>query len=258
MCENEEFGGVEFKDVISFQTKIMLGAQFGRVKNAGNKDDIVIACLRVGWNDAFRHTSENKKVKDENGKEKSKSVLEIKSIEWQKKHNEDHADFICDEILNNDVLLETFYAFTKATSTEAKIAAIESQFPDLKALFKPYKKTEGDKQLCFGHFQKMFNIAIKVYLCIYMCKYYLGIKSTLFDDDIINNLKNADCPVDSIILNKLSKETTKKEYTNYKWSKFGTEKHKIDQYREVQQEISGLNKQKGKSNLYYDFVSWNK
>ena len=66
--DTKSYGGVTAKEVIGFQTKIMMGAQFGRIvwarehkaKNIENsQNEILIACLRIGWNDAFRHTSEN-------------------------------------------------------------------------------------------------------------------------------------------------------------------------------------------------------
>ena len=251
-------GGVEFKDVISFQTRVMFGAQFGRVTHAKKQKDIIIACLRVGWNDAFRHTSENVIAKATKQSKKTKSVLELKNEEWKKTHKNDYDDFICCEILNSEVLLGVFEGFAKAPSTDEKIKAIQSKEEGLKELFKPYKQTEGEKRLCFGHFQKMFNIALKMYLCLYMCREYLEIDDSLFEGEIIDNLKNADCPVDSIILNSLSKDSGKKEYEKMKWSKFGTENHLIDQYAQVQHEISEMNCVREKSNLYYDFFSWNK
>ena len=66
--DTKTYGGVTAKDIIVFQSKIMMGAQFGRIvwarehKSAslGNRqNEILVACLRIGWNDAFRHTSEN-------------------------------------------------------------------------------------------------------------------------------------------------------------------------------------------------------
>ena len=83
-------GGITVKEAVTFQTQIMLGSQFGRVANKNaTAEDIMIACLRMGWNDAFRHTSEN--VKD--GKI---SVLEECEIDWRKMKKEAHNDFICD------------------------------------------------------------------------------------------------------------------------------------------------------------------
>lgn len=64
--DTKTYGGVTAKDVIVFQTKIMMGAQFGRIVWArehkeinleNSQNEILAACLRIGWNDAFRHTS---------------------------------------------------------------------------------------------------------------------------------------------------------------------------------------------------------
>ena len=111
------FGGISINEVITFQTQIMMGNQFGRVKNAQNKDDIMIACLRMGWSDAFRHISEN--VIAEGEKE---SNLDIKEKEWRKvrennkkTHTAVYDDFICGEILSKKVLLETFKNYSKVT-----------------------------------------------------------------------------------------------------------------------------------------------
>lgn len=248
----QSIGGIELKDVISFQTKLMMGSQFGRVIEAQDKKDIIIACLRMGWNDAFRHTSKNIAEKNE----KNKSILEIKLAEWQKTHKEDYDDFICDNILNREILLNVFYDFAKAKETDVKVKVIVDKFFSLQKLFEPYKELDGDKQLCFGHFQKMFNMALKLYLCLYMCKVYLDIDDSLFDEEIIENLKNADCPIDSIILGELEKDTSTK-YSDIKWSKFGIKGYPTD-YIEVQEKISKLNDVKGNSKLYYDFIAWKK
>ena len=61
--DTKTYGGVTAKDVIVFQTKIMMGAQFGRIVWArehvsaplcDRQNTILIACLRIGWNDAFK------------------------------------------------------------------------------------------------------------------------------------------------------------------------------------------------------------
>ena len=68
----ENFGGITLDEVIVFQTQIMMGAQFGRIKKEkALQEDIIIACLRMGWNDAFRHTSENTKKEEHNKKKKT-------------------------------------------------------------------------------------------------------------------------------------------------------------------------------------------
>ena len=106
-----EFGGITLDNVIIFQTQAMLGNQFNRVMNkSATKDDIMIACLRMGWNDAFRHVSKNKKVPDE---KKEIGVLELKEMEWRKTHSDDYDDFICGNVLNQKELLDTFVEFKK-------------------------------------------------------------------------------------------------------------------------------------------------
>ena len=79
----------------------------------------------------------------------------------------------------------------------------------------------------------------------------------LIEEQIINNIQNADCPIDSIILDKLSEETKNKEYIlDHKWSKYGTKSYPVEKYNKVQKTISELESVQGKSNLYYDFIAW--
>ncbi len=250
-------GGITMENVIVFQTKVIMGAQFNRVIHAKRQEDIMIACLRMGWNDAFRHTSQNVRIEqDGESKKNAPSVLELKEKEWrcEKKHTDEYDDFICANILSKIIVIFKDYAC--AGSTVDKIGIIGDKFEDLKGPFEGYKKTEGDLMLCFGHFQKMFNIAIKLYVCLYLCRKQLGIKDKMFNEDILNNIKNADCPIDSIILDGLAKDSGCKEYRNHKWSKYGTDKNSTDDYKNVQETISQLEDVKGKSNLFYDFIAW--
>lgn len=254
MCK-QNLGGITKREVIVFFTQIMMGAQYGRIKQAKNKEDIIIACLRIGWNDAFRHTSEN--VKKE-----GYSVLEEEEKKWRKDkngkvkaHEEDYDDFICGNIINE--IVNEFIDYACKPCTDEKIQVISQYLVSEKNKFSRYKETEGKYKLCFGHFQKMFNIALKLYLCLYLCRDDLEISENLFREEIINNIQNADCPIDSIILNKLSQETENKGYiTDHKWSKYGTEDYPIDQYKQVQKTISELKRVQGNSNLYYDFIAW--
>ena len=88
--------GVEISDVIVFQTRLMMGVQFERliaakVKQGDEKKrEVLIACLRLGWNDAFRHTSKN--VMDG-----TKSVLEKESAKYNKEHKQEYDDYICEK-----------------------------------------------------------------------------------------------------------------------------------------------------------------
>ena len=247
----EVIGGIELKHVVAFQTQIMMGRQFGRIKQAQTTADIIVACLRLGWNDSFRHTSENTKRND------GQEVLAIKSAEWSKEHKADYDDYIC-QILSSEIVLDVFHRYATAKTTEEKVKAVESRFDELKPILGEVKDTTGKRRLCFGHFQKMFNIAIKLYLCLYMCRGFLDIDEGRFDIEIIHALEKADCPIDSVILGKLAEDTSCKTYSKYKWSKFGTASHPIDEYTAVQEEISKLPQTDGKSNLYYDFIAWEK
>lgn len=243
----ETIGGISFNDVIAFQTKIMMGVQFGRVMKAKqNRDskELIIACLRMGWNDAFRHVSRNT--------QKAKSLID----NYRKESKETYDDYICEHILSSETVLYVFNAFALAKTGKARIFAVDENFEQLKEVFKDIKMIEGDKKLCFGHFQKMFNIALKLYVCLYFCRENLGIDG-LFNNDIIANISNADCPIDSIILNRLDEKSSDKtvKYSDFKWSQFGTEAHSSVEYENVQRAISNFTN--GNSNLLFDFTEWN-
>ena len=56
------YGNVNFEHVWKFQIGCMMSNQFPKLVDAiSNKstDDVIVACLRLGWNDAFKHVSEN-------------------------------------------------------------------------------------------------------------------------------------------------------------------------------------------------------
>ena len=56
------YGEIKFEHVWAFQIKCMIANQYDRLIEAiaQNDTDLIIAvCLRLGWNDAFKHVSEN-------------------------------------------------------------------------------------------------------------------------------------------------------------------------------------------------------
>ncbi len=237
MNEMENIGGVGLKEVIYFQTQIMMGSQFNRIINKNcTQNDLFVACLRMGWNDAFRHTSENVKIGKENN---SASVIEAKSKEIKQ-------DYIC-SLLEDQIVISAFKDFL---ITDNKQDAWKKHKEKLINLLGEVKKTSGTRALCFGHFQKMFNIAAKLYLCIYICRKYLGLDDKLFDSEIIEALSYADCPIDSVIMNQFPK------VKQGSWSKYDDPN---GNYHEMQTAIAERlrNKEEGKSNLYYDFKYWN-
>lgn len=274
------YGGVTAKDIIVFQTKIMMGAQFGRIvwarehkkeDLANRQDEILIACLRMGWNDAFRHTSANEvginDTKDSKGKvttyeKKNKYKKPWLKLSRKKEIKEetvssDFDDYFSDQVISTEAFLKLFKEYAVTACDKGKV--IDSNWKNIENCFRGVKKLSGDKALSLGHIQKMFNIAIKLYLCLYICREELDLDKAIFINDIIDNYDNADCPIDSIILSELEQlelqsagKGTKysSAYGSYTWSKL-----KLDDYREIQKKINS--KCSGKSNLWFDFNNWN-
>lgn len=224
------YGGVDFKDVLRFQIKIMMGNQYNRCIKAKNPEDIIVACLRLGWNDAFRHTSKNVgKVKDEDIVSVCQGITDQFKEYARKKTTKERYDYI-NECLNNEKFKMKF----------AEIKVVDES---------------DDKALCFGHIQKMFNMAIKLFLCLKICAEQadimnidIGLNKGRFECDFA--FDTADCPIDSIILTKLGK------FSDVKWSKLGHTAYPTDKYIAIQEAITQLNGE-GESNLYYDFKNWN-
>ena len=271
--DTNTYGGVTAKDIIVFQTKIMMGAQFGRIVWArdhkseplGNRqNEILVVCLRIGWNDAFRHTSENEEgikgaistYEKKEKKEKYKKRL-IKVYRGKLEEKDFSADF--DDYFSEIVrkLLDVFCEYAKASTYKHLI--IDSHWAEIEACFRDVKKLDGDKKLSFGHIQKMFNIAIKLYLCLFVCREELDLDDNIFVADIVKNFANADCPLDSIILGKLEQVEMQKigigatyttKYDGYTWSQLNP-----SDYSDIQDSIK--NESGGNSNLWFDFDNWN-
>ena len=230
------YGGVTFKHVWDFQIKIMMGSQYKRCVQATSTNDIILACMRLGWNDAFRHTSKN-----------------IDRIKETKK--EDIIVSICESIRNN------FIHYAALTTTEKRHDYINECLKNenfISSFGKIKNVASGtEKSLCFGHIQKMFNMAIKLFLCLKICaeqakdmKIDIGLEASLFDCNFA--FDTADCPIDSIILanNKLS------IYSKSKWSKLGQDKdNPTEDYKTIQSAISKVQNE-GESNLLFDFENW--
>ena len=56
------YGGIDFGHVWAFQIRCMMANQYSDFVEAigeANIDGVIVACLRLGWNDAFRHVSKN-------------------------------------------------------------------------------------------------------------------------------------------------------------------------------------------------------
>ena len=277
--DTKTYGGVTAKDIIVFQSKIMMGAQFGRIvwarehkaENIENcQNEILIACLRIGWNDAFRHTSENEAgINDTKGSKgavstytkKDKYKIRLLRLFRKKLKAEDFSadfdDYFSDKVISKKDFLDIFKEY--ATSSTNKENIIDSHWTSIERLFKDVKKLSGSKALSLGHIQKMFNIAIKLYLCLFMCREELDLDDDIFIQAIVNNFDNADCPIDSIILGKLEQGAMKKagigapytnQYDSYTWSQLNA-----TDYRTIQDSIK--TESNGNSNLWFDFNNWN-
>ncbi len=277
--DTNEYGGVTAKNVIVFQTKIMMGVQFGRIvwarehktedKN-NSQNEILIACLRIGWNDAFRHTSKNEdgindtkvsKGEISTYKRKDKYKMPLLKVLRKKIKKEDvpsdFDDYFSDRVISTKEFLDVFKAYAKSPTDKEQI--IDSNWGVIKDCFRGIKKLDGDKRLSFGHIQKMFNIAIKLYLCLFICRAELELDDDIFIVDMVDNFANADCPIDSIILGKLEQAEMKKVgtgatyttiYDGYSWSQLSS-----GDYRQIQDKIR--TESKGNSNLWFDFDNWN-
>ncbi len=229
------YGGIEFKHVWQFQIRIMMGNQYNRCITAQSQKDIIVACLRLGWNDAFRHTSKN----IDGIKEGQKESIIVN---------------VCQDIATD------FIEYAKKTTTKERHEyidkCIENQdFINKFARIKVVTKNK-DKALCFGHIQKMFNMAIKLFLCLKICVEQavdmgldLGLDINLFKCDFA--FDTADCPIDSIILGTLD------NCYHIKWSKLGHAEHPSLEYKTAQDAIKEALNDTTKSNLYYDFENWN-
>ena len=297
-------GGITTKDVLNFQIKIMMGSQYDRVVSAKDEKDVIIACLRMAWNDAFRHVSKNRYKNDQEliqvlyGNDlKTARQNAAKDLNLSKEKLDDPtivSEYICQKILADDVVYNTFLSYAKSETSEKKAEVVVDAMKNkqLRQKFAAIKDIENSEYpLCFGHFQKLFNMAMKLYLCLYVSKPLVDIIRVSMGSEITAQmLEHADCPIDSIILKKLDKtenaakkikqvapycKTNKKgEYVSFskfeeiKWSKLGkfeipgfspdeapNELHfAVAHYvcvQEVIHEAMG-----SKSNLCFDFENW--
>lgn len=247
-------GGVGFEHVFAFQIKCMMQGQYFKLVQATTPDDVIVACLRLGWNDAFRQTSRNADdFNKKSEKEKSKKI-----------------DNVCEEIV------EDFKKYAEEKDTAGRVDCIHNLLKNdtfRKTIARVKDVTNEEHPLCLGHIQKMFNVAIKLLLCllisaeyaannglnIELCNgVYLDQKAFLtFNNETFKKIAfdTADCPLDSIILSKISQKTN---ITSVTWSKLGANKANPDTaYQDIQNAIADNQAGTGKSNLCFDFENWN-
>lgn len=261
------YGCVGFEQVWKFQIECMMSHQFVPLVKAiskGSRDEVIVSCLRLGWNDAFKHVSENtaRYKKDLSNKDKESEVNEacVKLVEYFERY-----------------AMETNYT-DRYTNLDRLIKS--SMFVDI---FKDIKEVSSKNYpLCLGHIQKMFNIAMKVLLCLIVSAEHasslglmvkLGEVGTrpvhLTDHDLLSytnfpySFDTADCPIDHIILECIEDKKTPvhskihdhSKYSQIVWSKLGA-KEDPENYLSAQKEIENIQLGSGKSNLYFDLENW--
>ncbi len=194
-------------NVLRFLFRVTLGDEFEKVENQQSEDEIILSCLCLGWNDAFRRTLKNKNGVEINRKVKVKIFTDHKCI-------------------------DRFRDYANTESSADKADMLEEIRDDMAGDISKYK--EG--KFTIGLAQKIFNIAVKLYVCIYLFSDVLGVKNVVkkyaFDE--------ADCPLDGIILNKLNRRVVEGS-----WSKLNDKKEYID----IQDSIKG-------DRLLFDFLKW--
>ena len=194
-------------NVLRFLFRATLGDEFKNIENQQSEDEIILSCLCLGWNDAFRRTLKNKKGVDIDRKVKVKIFTDHKYI-------------------------NRFREYASATTSAAKADMLEKIRNDMAGDISKYK--EG--KFTIGLAQKIFNIAVKLYVCIYLFSDVLGVKNVVkkyaFDE--------ADCPLDGKILDELDRRVREGS-----WSKLNDKKEYID----IQDSIKG-------DRLLYDFLNW--
>lgn len=266
------FGGIEFKNIIIFQTQLMMGTHYTKLSEARkifedehNADKacelLVQVCLRLAWNDAFRHVTKNQDDYEQIIKDSKHKTFD---------------EYVYNEILSNDIVVNTFKEYIKAKNTEDKVKVLRNanQNSELARVFETIKiinSNQTDKALCFGHFQKLYNMAVKLYICLYIFRKELDLafmeQSVLYaDPDCFNN---ADCPIDSYILKKLDEKCKdsqkelndkygKKQFKEIVWSKLKDKDIELYKFLQItiRDFLNSDNNFKGKCNLYFDFAFW--
>lgn len=261
------YGEIKFEHVWAFQIKCMIANQYDRLIEAiaQNDTDLIIAvCLRLGWNDAFKHVSEN--------------------IDDYNKLSDDDKSTAVQTACN--ALVDKFKEYAQKETTQERYNLIVGwiEHRDLNSIFSPIKNVASTTYpLCLGHIQKMLNIAMKLLLCLIICAehantYDIKIKLGKFnaddvyltDHDLLSysnfpySFATADCPVDHYILEAIDANKTKKptkiqghrQFKNIVWSKMGAKESK-ENYISVQKEITNIQKGTNKCNLCFDFENWN-
>lgn len=253
-------GGITFSHVLAFELKCMMANQYDTLTAAikqQDKNQVLVACLRLGWNDAFKHVSKN----TSGIKNSQKNALIID---------------ICGD------LVEYFEQYARKATTDERLTYMTDLTTDedfRKLIGKIKAVDDKDKPLSVGHIQKMFNIAQKLLLSLILTSEHakecgltvtLGegatLPATVLDPSSYDYaFESADCPIDSIIINKLVTENAcyasdlgPVPLTPFTWSQLGRDSsNPVENYKNAQSAIACIQSDAKKSNLCFDFENWN-
>ena len=221
-------GGVTDEHVVRFLFRILFGEEYRTIINAKGEEDIICACLRAACGPAFSHVTENTPLC-------KNKVINYKTV-----------------ITPSSVLYKVFLDFCNSYSSASKAQLLDSNDTHLKKFFNSYKAISGAKALCFGHFQKLFNLALKLYICVYTFSSILKIPATMGTIISIQAMINADCPIDSKIIAVLVSKYKCSQFKGVNWSQLCGSSG-VNTYIDLQKEIG---KHYAGSNLLFDFEEW--
>ena len=237
--------------ILSFVLGVTFGKQYVKITGATEGKSIVASCLRLAWNDAFRHVTRNITVPNSANKAKADEVRMM-------------------EVLSDNEMVQFFHHYAGCRSTEERVKLLKENETYFTQTFGMFKSNDDPQySLCFGHYQKLFNMAVKLYCCVYVYRARLGI-----DDAVLTNydFAGADCPIDRHILSaidreidehpalkttyqELQQEANVKRLQEIPWSKFGKEERfSTGVYLKIQKLIKSLNHEN--SGLLYDLEHW--
>ena len=214
---------MEKKDLtIKFLLGVTFGNQYENICKAKREDEIIQACLYLAWNDAFRHVTRNT--------EKFNNMKDGDKVKAK-----------------DGAIIELAKLFPHYVEEKNKGQWIQDNKKGLKSILEDIKVFNKETSLTLGHYQKLFNMAVKLYACAWVYREELGIKSVIKE----YNYSFADCPLDRIILKSLNIKEN--------WSQIPNQ----DKYQEIQNQIGEVLKNESKDKtgfgrLAYDFLYWQK
>lgn len=248
--------------VLDFYRQMTYGNQFINLKEASNIDDVINACVERAFVSSFRETAIN--IYHSTGPDFDKSSLNF----WEKYISLSSVSRkgvkITDKDKKNYKIAFNYFLSEKITKQASNIikdilkAEINITQEKINDFYKNNFKTEEfyrfkDKNsFNFGLAQKIINMAIKFLYCYSkdnaFHKEKLGIETSIKKF----NFKNADCPIDTQIINKIKKFVLN-FHIKHVWSKMENEEYEL-----CQETIDEINKKSGKSyRLQFDFDNWN-